>query len=219
MATVSYRVRWALLGLISSALLTAWLWYRRSEYVVLCAALVNRHRLFKNLILLVHREFRRHQDADKYSMTLGWGPGYSVIEDRAICWEAPLGLTVWLNGEPAFGIAIEFHSNMIRIRQLQGVRGTKLPYTLRDWPQRLVKVMMRFAILSGMKGVCVSRAHLSLFYHYPHFDDPEDKSWKQLVTEHQARMRRRYDQTAQNLGFDMTEDWGVWCTPRFRARP
>lgn len=217
MDTVRTRAKRILLGISLIIALKVWILYRSLEYRVLCASLMKRNRLFKDLMLSIHREFRRHPEVDGLSMTLGWTPGYSEIEHRAICWEAPMGLAVWIDGRPAFGVGLEFYANTIRIRQLQGVKGVKVPYALRDWPKRLVKALRRFALLSGMRGVYIGRAHMSLFFHMPHLGVLDGEDPKAALERHQNRMRMRYDETAKSLGFELFQDWGVWHNPRSRA--
>jgi len=148
-------------------------------------------------------------------------PGTCSIANDLIAWEAPACFAVWDEGLPLFGVAFEVRKGFINIRQLQGVPGRPVPPELRDWPKRLVRLAMRFARLSGLKGVRLYKAHTCLYYQWPFFADLPEMNEEELaeyLKEHRKRMRRRYDGTARQLGFTMHEHWGEWLCPPRSAR-
>lgn len=192
---------------------------RRIEYLPLCAFMVPKKRMRIILMKMLAREFQNEIKNLKVGMTLAWSPGYSEIENKKICWEAPLGLSVWDDDQPLFGVAIEFRYGFLCIRQLQGVAGQKVSYNLRSWPQRVVRLMVRFARLTGLKGIRLYRANTSDFYDYPHFADAyTDEEWRSKRDDLRVRLRRRYDQTAESLGFVMRKYWGECVFPCTRPR-
>lgn len=129
-------------------------------------------------------------------------------ETSPICWEAPLAVLVYLNRAPAFGVGLEVTDAVVSIRQLQGVQGARIPPELRKWPAYCIEGVQTFAKVAGFGQVRVYRAHMDLFYRYPHL--PEDMSAEDVsgyVTVVRQRMRRRYDGTARQLTFKVCTDW------------
>ena len=120
-------------------------------------------------------------------------------------WEAPFAITVWLGDKPALGMSIEWSDGFIYIRQLQGVKGVRLVEEFREWPQLFIKACLEAAERGGLRGVRIYQANQSLFYRYPSLDiqnDANEETQNKILLEHQKRMRRRYDGTARQMGFN-----------------
>ncbi|MES2931847.1 MAG: hypothetical protein V4682_04120 [Patescibacteria group bacterium] len=167
---------------------------------------------------LAARNFCMSPNARQASITLMYQPGTcSVAEDR-IVWEAAAGFAIWDEKLPLFAMAMEIRKGFLCIRQLQGVPDRPTPPDLRDWPKRFVQVAMRFARLTGLKGVRLYRAHTCRFYRWPYFadlPDMDEAGLTEYLKEYRQRMRRRYDGTARQMGFTMKKDYGEWlCLPR-----
>lgn len=190
---------------------------RRTEWFFLRYVLLRKPGIALLLHKVVARTFRRQTAMVRVTGALyyrrGYGIGESPGETRTLYWEAPLTFTVWRDGKPLCGMALELRRNALCIRQLQGVAGVRFPEELRNWPRLFVLACVRFARLVGIKHVRLYRAHTSLFYEYPIIDADEGHPYEEAVRLHQVRMRRRYDGTARQLGFKIMEDWGEWTHP------
>jgi hypothetical protein len=128
-------------------------------------------------------------------------PGYAHNSGNErtseICWEAPVCITVFLDGEPLVGMAVEFCGSVLSIRQLQGAPGVAVPETLRKWPALFVRSAKLF--LNNTDEIVSLRlydADQRPSYHYPakNFSEEEMKSYHR-------NLRRRYDGTARQQGF------------------
>lgn len=167
---------------------------------------------------LAARSFYMSSPVRQATITLMYQPGTCSVANDRIVWEAPAGFAIWDEKQPMFAMAVELRKGFLCIRQLQGVPGRPLPPNLRDWPRRFVRAAMRFARLTGLRGVRLYRAHTCAFYRRPYFEDPpslDETSPAEYLKEYRQRMRRRYDGTARQMGFVMKKDYGEWlCPPR-----
>lgn len=135
------------------------------------------------------------------------GPGFSDIDNRAICWETPTGFTLWFDDQPSIAVGVEFSEGTLTIRQLQGVKGKKIPNEFQGWPLRMVQVLVRYARLTRMRRVRICRAHTSIFYKYPDFGmNVGDEYYKEREALRE-RLRLRYDGTARRAGFTKHADY------------
>lgn len=159
------------------------------------------------LILCVGREFRGTPSFTSVGRHTQPAPGYAHSKtgerESEICWEAPVGITVYFDEKPVLGMAVEFRGPHLCIKQLQGVAGTQLPNELRDWPARFVKGAMNFLYnTEELVSVRLYTANQRLSYRFPF-----DKDLKRIVMSkeekrlYQQRLRRRYDGTARQMGF------------------
>ena len=147
---------------------------------------------------------------DKVAYCINPTPGH----DRyGFCWEAPVGITVWLDGKPALSMGIEWRGKDLCIRQLQGATGIMLPEGYKRWPKLFVYACLAYARESKVRRVRYYRAHTSWFYKYPDLEPKDGETPAQALEKHQARMKRRYDWLAKEMKFRMTTDWGEWVNP------
>ncbi len=192
--------------------------HRRIEWHFLRVHLNKKPRVIKALYHLIYREFRRDMKIGGMSYSLMYGPGKCSLTRRLVCWDAPLGIAVWNSRSPMIAMAIEIRDGFLCIRQLQGVSRRRVPKQARDWPRRFVRACIRFARLSGLKGVRLYRAHTSTFYWSPDLKLRKGESYKGALEAHRQRMRRRYDGTARQMGFQMLKNYGEWLCPPRTAR-
>lgn len=136
--------------------------------------------------------------------------GYSEVEDGKIYWEAPLGITVWTKDGPAVALAVEFWNDTLCIRQLQGTANTWIPADMREWPSLFVSACELFVKHSGFKCLRLYRADQSLFYHFPDVSKVPKEKVDATRVAIQGRMVRRYEGTAEKMGFEMKRRWGEW---------
>lgn len=197
-------------------------WYRvcrRAEWFFLRWYVIQNPRLALVLGDVFSRALRRRVVATEVTVSTYPRPGYGVFESTDRCktlyWEAPLAVAVWLEGKPLFGIALEFRSGALCIRQLQGVRGARIPRKLITISRVLVKACVSFARLSGTREVRLYKADQSLFYHFPDLHLQAGESHACAVRAHQQRMRQRYDETAKDLGFSEHPRWYSWRNPHY----
>ena len=191
---------------------------RRIEWFFLCRLILKRPKLARLLRKSIERAFKDHLKINRLTAVLyfhrGYGNGESTDTVKTIYWEAPLAITAWTSEGPAFGMGIEFRSDALCIRQLQGVGGTHLPEELKQWPKIFVSGCLRFARRAGIKHVRLYRADQSLFYYWPMLrQDGTGDAAADALKDHQRRMRRRYDGTARQLGLAMKNRWGEWTHP------
>ncbi len=205
----------SLLQKIATGLLDAYGWLRWKKQF--CYFYLNQ-RVLRVFLKLVGRSFCMSPHVYQATITLMYQPGTCSVANDRIVWEAPAGFAVWGEELPLFAMAIEIRKGFLCIRQLQGVPGQPVPPDLRDWPKRFVQVAVRFARLTGLKGVRLYRAHTCAFYQRPHFTDlvtMDEPDFVEYANEYRKRMRRRYDGTARQMGFTMKKDYGEWlCPPR-----
>lgn len=152
----------------------------------------------------------RHTSFTGIGSMLFNSPGYNR-ETSSICWEAPIAILIYLDEKPVFGIGLEFYTNRLSIRQLQGSPGANIPA---DLPKICVSGAIKFAKDTGIEEIRLYRAHKSLFYRDSLFETPEGESRQEIQKAIRKRMRRRYDGTARQLGFTMKKDWGELCTKK-----
>ncbi len=145
--------------------------------------------------------------------------GYGELENRLICWETPSGITVWLDGKPACAMGFELIGKRLCIRQLQGVAGVQFPVECRNWPRLFIQAAIDFAQASGLEEVRLYRAHMCLFYEDPVIVIREGVAHNHVpIKLYRQKMRRRYDGTARQLGFEMLHEYGRWLNPLY-VRP
>ncbi|MFC1733315.1 hypothetical protein ACFL6I_23700 [candidate division KSB1 bacterium] len=200
-------------------------WVKLAKEVAYCikyAIIYFQPSVANKLQEIAEETFKEHSTVDKVTVSLykepGYGYGETIDDRRTLWWEAPLTVTVWINGYPAFGMAVEFNSKFVCIRQLQGVRGAQVPKDLHKWPQIFVEVCKKLVSEIGWRGVRIYRADQNRFYKKPFLTwgfAIEKKEYEAIVKKHKPRMRRRYDGTARQLGFDMKKRYGVWTNPDY----
>ncbi len=185
------------------------IFYRRAEYFYLCPVARRRNEDCEALAAYIGCLFK---EKTKTFTAISHGiypkPGHGSLENFLICWEAPIAITVWLNDEPVLGLGVEFRGNILCIRQLQGATGVRLPRTLYLWPRIFIQGCFEFAADAGIKSVRLYRAHTSLAYEHPSVEPREGQTREEAKREVQKRMRKRYDDTATELGFTMKKHWG-----------
>jgi hypothetical protein len=163
-------------------------------------------RRAKIIIRLMHRTLRV-PGVSGFSWVENSNPGYGEQENRAICWETPTGFVLWFDDRPLVAVGLEFGHATLSIRQLQGVKGSKIPEEIKDWPVRMVRMLVRYARLTGMKRVRIYRAHTSMFYTYPDLDLDLGPAYYGAREKLRERMRIRYDGTARKAGFTKYADY------------
>ena len=146
--------------------------------------------------------------------------GYDSAQDyegeRTICWEASVGILVYLADRPGLAMGIELMGDSVTVRQLQGVKGLRLNKNLQDWPRYFLGACMEFVLeREDIRYLRVLRAHRQVFYKAPIVRPRPGKTYKEVVEEHTRRMRRRYDGTARQLGFKKTKKYYVWENPNY----
>lgn len=192
---------------------------RRVEWHFLRVHLYKNKRVIRLLYRLIWKEFAKAAKPRGMSYSLMYGPGKCSITRHLVCWDAPLGIAIWNSRSPMIATAIEIKGGFLCIRQLQGVPRRRVPKEARDWPRRFVRACVRFARLSGLKGVRLYRAHTSTFYWFPTLALKKGESFREALEVHRQRMRRRYDGTARQMGFTMRKNYGEWLCPPRPARP
>ena len=107
---------------------------------------------------------------------IGWSitkrPGYETRPDGtrgSICWEAPIAITIFSDGVPVCGVGIEFVGEVLRIRQMQGVRGVRFEKYARYWPRFVAEAAKAYAEEGWVKTVRIYRADQSLFFNQPEY--------------------------------------------------
>lgn len=168
---------------------------RRTEYL-------------NRLVRCVGREFLGAQSFTGVQWHTQPFPGY--VHDKPggkrtseICWEAPVGITIYLDEKPVLGMAVEFRGPHLCIRQLQGVAGVHLPDELKDWPARFVEGAMNF-LCNTEELVSVRLYAADQRWSYKRPFNREVELLVLTATElkqYQQRLRRRYDGTARKMGF------------------
>ena len=191
---------------------------RRIEWFFLRQIILRRIRLCSLLETFVAKEFQKYPAAKGISLRVyyrrGYGTGESSEKKHTLYWEAPLAIAIWTEKGPAAGMAVELRWGALCIRQLQGVAGVPLSKELPDWPKTFVEACLRFARRTGVRHVRLYRADQSLFYYWPMLPKKEGRTRYEMLEEHRQRMRRRYDGTARQMGFNMKKKWGEWEKPR-----
>jgi len=133
---------------------------------------------------------------------MGYPTDKDVVRVGSICWNSPIGITVLIDNRDCFGLGIELYSSILSIRQMQGVPGTKIPEELKDWPTLLVEACMDYASYSNLSEVRIFKADQDFGFENPDVNPAEGQSLANAKKTHQDRMRRRYDRTASDLGFE-----------------
>ena len=182
---------------------------RRIEYRILFSIATARILEVEVLARMIGAQFGTvHNLCNGVGWVTALKPGHVLSKEgkaSSICWEAPVGITIYHGTLELFGLGVELRGKALCIRQLQGVQGTIVPKELHRWPQLFAKTCQDFARkVRTIEEVRIYCADQSLFYDYPNIDCDDDAKWPQILKEHQQRMRRRYDGTARTLGFKQT---------------
>lgn len=193
--------------------------FLRARFFVFFSIATSRSAAVSKLLDVVALAFREYtDDALSFELSIANRAGYRIWPDgrrSAICWDAPIAIMVSVNNKPAFGMAVELCGKTLSIRQLQGVKGTRIPYALREWPKIFIEGCVSYARYSGLKRVRVYRADQSPHYMTPAFQQTLDgKLAEMFLDNHQNGMRRRYDGTAKALGFLPKRRYYEWKAPK-----
>ncbi len=94
-------------------------------------------------------------------------PGYMIGKDFSVCWQAPIAITLYVDGKAALGLGVELRGGVLAVRQLQGGRGVRLPKELHDWPALFVQACIAYAKERGLKAVRLYRADQDPNYRWP----------------------------------------------------
>lgn len=207
---------------IQTACVLGWIGYKRTtrriEWFFLRHIIYKRIRLALLLEKFVMRSFAGYPSIKRATMALYYRPGYGLGESneniKTLYWEAPLAIALWTKDGPAAGMSVEFRGDTLCIRQLQGVSEVTLTPRERDWPKAFIRGCISFARWTGVKHIRLYRANQSLFYYFPDFSNVPPEKLEEAEEGHRARMRRRYDGTARQLGFVMKPKWGEWTNPK-----
>ena len=145
-------------------------------------------------------------------------PGYRVHPDGTsdpICWEAPIGITLYIHNKPVCGMAVQFCGKVLKIRQLQGIKDVRLPGVLREaWTQVFARSCCRYASRRSFDCVRIYRADQSLYYRYPVLQGIHGNPSQADLSTLRKRMCRRYDGTAEALGFAPKRRYYEWKAPK-----
>jgi len=143
--------------------------------------------------------------------TAGYNFAQNHLGNVAICWEASVGILVYLADRPALGMGIDFHGDQLHIRQLQGVGELPLNKSLQKWPKLFVASCVAYAeAYERIREVRVYKADQLPFYEGPIFDLRRGQTYAEERQKLQHRLRRRYDGTARQLGFKKEKEYYVW---------
>lgn len=171
------------------------------EYLVRVAN--RRNKYIERLMFCIGHEF---MSIEPRASTIGYHtqprPGYAVNESNErtseICWEAPVCITVYCEGKPLVGMAVEFRGPVLCIRQLQGAPGVKVPETLRKWPALFVHGAKNFLYnTEEIVSLRLYNADQRPSYEYPIRNTLSEVD----LEEYRRNLRRRYDGTARQQGF------------------
>jgi hypothetical protein len=186
-----------------------------------CLAITNCKRITP--LEEITRKAFAHPRFTGVTMRLYKAPGFRKEEERRIYWGAPVTVTVWLEGVPVLGMAVELRRKRLCIWQLQGARhveGTpripKLPAEIELWHRLFVKACQEFAELQGLREVWVTRAHAQSAYKRPAVGSLQGKAREQAVKNLRGRLRHIYDTTAKKLGFVLGPEWSFWKNPHLK---
>ena len=131
----------------------------------------------------------------------------------SLCWNVPIAITIYLDGNPYIGLGVELRGRALCIRQMQGVAGVRFPKAIQDWPELLVKACITHAESIGLSEVRIYKANQDFGFEYPTIELQEGQKWDDVVKAHQDRLRRRYDRVAQSLKFKKKKRYYVWEIP------
>src|SRR5882724_1597832 len=172
------------------------LWYHKSLY---------RYPEFEAIRELVRAEFSEFPEVT--DVTLEILPTFDLGNDSSVFWSAPVGVTVWLKGRPAFGLGVVLGlRKRIYVRQIQGAPRIHVPPKIGDtWGNRLVSACKLFATRHGYSHVFVLSGSYVASRCEPHVNPREGQTLEAVVADMRRRMTRRYDQA----GFVFGKKWNV----------
>jgi hypothetical protein len=183
-----------------------------------CRAMLRR-RAMRALEKAVRDAFK-HPRLSRVEVRLYPSYGRKVGEEWRIFWGAPITVTVWFDGVPVVGMALDVHTpSRLRVWQLQGSRQTKdapplprLPDEIRPWQMLFVEAIMMFAQQQGFKEVFLRRAEQLSVYRWPgtDFNHLEGAEKKKAIRALRGRLKHIHNTTARRLGFTMGDYWWVW---------
>lgn len=145
---------------------------------------------------------------------IGANEGQRHCGVASIWWETSIGILVYIGGRPSLGLGLEFDGPCLHIRQLQGAEGITLDPALRRWPRYFVAACREYVReTSTLNEVRVSCADDTPFYYDPILSRWGAPGRKAKVEDCRRRLRRRYDGTARQLGFEKCETYYRWVKP------
>jgi hypothetical protein len=202
----------------SLVLMFARLFYRKFQLRLLGREADKRIADVDALSLVVGRAFRRRT-------ALVSGAQYCTLDDMGydcdqdgnrvsgICWNAPIGITIYLSDKAHIGLGVELRGRVLSIRQMQGVYGQPIHKIVPDWPEVFVQACIQYALQTNLREVRIYKADQDFGYRYPVFEMPEGTNYTEVIAAHRNRLRRRYDRTAQKLKFTKKKKYYVWVPP------
>ena len=184
-------------------------WRLRFFYWYLIAAC--QARTLRHLLGASKRAFR-HPWVSNVTMVLRPRPGFS---DRChVSVDAPIVIVVWHGGRQALFLACHIARKTLTIEQLQGSPGLNVPRDL-AWTTRCVAACQEVARVRNLRQVHIARAESLPAFRNPSVKANTQEEFEEIRARIRASLVRRYDESAEQLGFTIGKRYSVWRNPNF----
>src|SRR3989338_11527326 len=128
--------------------------------------------------------------------SLQWYPQLNQL--YAVKQDTPYGLRLYYDSKLRALIGFDVHDYALRVGQIQGAyREKEVLQYFTFWDSMLLEILTDFARQAGFKQVRVQRAERNKYWNGLHLRKSRE------VLAHQKRLQRRYDQSAERLGFKL----------------
>jgi hypothetical protein len=156
-----------------------------------------------------------HPWVSNVTMVLQPQPGFS--ERCHVSVDAPIVIVVWHRGRQALFLACHVVRKTLTIEQLQGSQGMNVPREL-AWTTRCLAACQEVARLTNLRQVRITRAQSLPAFRNPSVTATTQEEFEEIRGRIRASLVRRYDESAEQLGFTLGRRYSVWRNPNFVSR-
>jgi hypothetical protein len=156
-----------------------------------------------------------HPWVSNVTMVLQSQPGFG--EHCQVSVDAPIVIVVWHGDRQALFLACRIVCKTLTIEQLQGSFGVNVPRDL-AWTTRYVAACQEVAQATNLRQVRIARAEFLPTFRNPSVKANSREEFEDLRARIRASLIRRYDESAEQLGFARGKRYSVWRNPNFLSR-
>ena len=175
---------------------------------------VFRARTLGHLLAASKRAFS-HPWVSNVTIVLQARPGLS--ERCHVSVDAPIVIVVWHGDRQALFLACHIVGKSLTIEQLQGSAGMNVPRDL-AWTTRCVAACQEVARAMNLHQVRIARAESLLAFRSPSVTAETQEAFEEVRARIRTSLVRRYNESAEQLGFTPGKRYSVWRNPHFVSR-
>lgn len=166
-------------------------------------------------LLAASRRAFSHPWVSNVTMVLQARPGLS--ERCHVSVDAPIVIVVWHGARQALFLTCQIVRKTLTIEQLQGSAGMNVPRDL-AWTTRCVAACQEVARATNLRQVRIARAESLAAFRNPSVTAETQEEFEEVRARIRTSLVRRYNESAEQLGFTPGKRHSVWRNPNFVSR-